>query len=242
MTENGLTPPYGSFGVFKAAIDQLAQSTVPSGAIDRRVLDQLSGADYGALMSGLKFLGYVDSERRATPAYRELVQVSTDPAKFRQFFLPTLNEKYKPIIGSLDIESGTAAELEKAFRDNGGVPSGQMLTKTVRFFVKAMQECGVEVSPHITKAKPRTTRSPNRNGAPTSRRIKREPERHEVRQQHSKADHAPQGMERMPIPGLPDAFIQYPANITDGDCDLFVQVIGVLRVYAKNRGGKARKS
>jgi hypothetical protein len=40
--------------------------------------------------------------------------------------------KYDYIIGDLDMESGTAFELEKAFRDSG-VPQGQMLTKTIRF-------------------------------------------------------------------------------------------------------------
>jgi hypothetical protein len=242
MPKDELTPPYMSFGVFRSTVDQLAKSTVPSSPFDRRVLDQLSGADYGALMSGLRFLGYVDEERRATPKFRELVRASIDSDRFKEELLGTLNERYAPIVAGVDLQHGSASELEKAFRENGGVPAGQMLTKTVRFFVKALQECGIEISPHIMKAKPRTARNPSRNGASKPRRVQRVRENERRDEKPPIKDHPPQGMERMPIPGLTDAFIQYPANITDGDCDLFVQVIGVLRVYAKNRGGKAGKS
>jgi hypothetical protein len=39
----------------------------------------------------------------------------------------------------------------------------------------------------------------------------------------------------MPVPGLQDAFIQYPLNVTEAHCDLFDAVVKVLRVLAKGR-------
>jgi hypothetical protein len=220
-------PPYMSYGVFKSAIDTLAESTVPTGPLDRRVLDNLSGADHGALISGLRFLSYVDDERRATESYRKLVSSAKDQVKFKELLAEAL-VKYDSIVGDLDIEFGTAAELEKAFRDYG-VPPGQMLTKTIRFYIKALQEIGVKVSPHITKPKPRAPR----NG---TKKIERGTPRGTPAQ--SNTEHAvPKGFDRMPVPGLPDAFIQFPLNLTEAHCDLFDSVAKLLRTFAKGRSG-----
>ncbi len=52
MSNPSLPPPYMSFGILQSATETLATTTVPSGPLDRRVLDGLSGADYGALISG----------------------------------------------------------------------------------------------------------------------------------------------------------------------------------------------
>lgn len=234
-------PPYVSFGIFKGAIETLAQTTVPSGPIDRRVLDGLSGADYGALISGLKFLGLVDADRKALPPYKALVHASKAGGadKFKPALLEIINNAYKPVIGKVDVLHGTIAELEKAFKDFG-VSQGQMLTKSVRFYIKALIEGGVVPSPHITKPKPPRTAASKKNGSEKKRQIKR--------RKDEGGDDAlifkvaiPIGFERLPIPGLSGAFIQYPGNITEDNCDLFQAMVGVLRTYAKGRTGKEKK-
>jgi hypothetical protein len=238
-------PPYMSFGVFKSTIDRLADTTVPSGPLDRRVLHGLSGADYGSLMSGLRFLGFVDQDNKSTASYRELVQVSKD-AQFKPFLIETLNAKYAPIIRDVDIQSGTITELEKAFKEFG-VPAGQMLTKTIRFYVKALAECGVEISPHITKPKPRAPRN--------SIKPKVKPESGSGAAQNgggvgvdanngvSRADSIPNGFARMPVPGISEGFVQYPARLTDAQCEMYAAVVTLLRAYAKGiaRGTEERK-
>ena len=172
-------PPYTSYGIFKTVTTEtLAESVVPTGPLDRRVLDGLSGADYGSLMSALRFLGLVDEQRKATASYRDLVQAAKEPDKFKAKLLAILTERYKPITGSVDLAHGTITELEKAFRDAGVTP-GQMLTKTVRFYVKALADAGISVSPHILKAK--RTPSAKKNGASERARAKtkRQPRRPE---------------------------------------------------------------
>ena len=230
--------PYASFGVFGATIEQLKQATVPSGPLDRHVLHGLSGADYGSLMSALRFFGFIDDERKATPAYRALVDVWNNPPQFKELLLKHITERYKPIIGSVNLESGTLNEVEKAFKEYG-VSQGQMLTKTVRFLVKALTDCGVNVSPYILKTK--ATRAPApRNGVVKTRRPKHTPT--DKFANRETGDQLPDGMERLPIPGLAEAYIQYPADLTDAHCDLFTAMIGVLRTYVKGRtGGKAGK-
>src|SRR5271166_544625 len=102
MANESIPAPYMSYGVFKSTSEQLAESTVPTGPMDRRVLDWLSGVDYGALMSGLRFLGLVDEEKKATQSYRELVGTVKDSSKFKGVLLSIINAKYKPIVGNLD--------------------------------------------------------------------------------------------------------------------------------------------
>lgn len=229
--QSKVSPPYMSYGVFKSAIDTLAESVVPTGPLDRRVLDNLSGGDHAALISGLRFLGYVDEERRATESYRKLVAASKDRAKFTELLTEAM-AKYDPIIGDLDVEFGTAAELEKAFREYG-VSQGQMLTKTIRFYIKLLQEIGVKVSLHITKQKPRVPRT---NG----KRIGAKPSWTPPSQHLPTGETSgpPKGYDRMPVPGLPQAFIQFPLDVTPEQVDLFGAVVNVIKTFAKGKSQK----
>lgn len=236
MAEGNL-PPYMSIGVFKGTLETLADTTVPTGPLDRRVLDGLSGADYGALISGLRFLGLVNEDRTATDTYRELVRAFKTPEKYRDLLREILEGRYASVIGDVDIAHGTITQLEKAFRD-AGVSQGQMLTKTVRFFVKAMQDSGVEVSPHITKPRKPSPRGDTprrkRGGGNGEEENGGDRDPGAVRAEERKPD----GYSRLPIPGLPNTYIQYPDNISEANCDLFEAMIGVLRTYAKTRKEK----
>jgi hypothetical protein len=222
--------PYMSYGVFTSTNQALAESTVPTGPLDRHVLDKLSGADHGALMSGLYFLGFVDRDRKATAQYRELIRVSKEEnrSQFQALLYETLSIKYADIIGDLNVETATLSELEKAFKAYG-VPAGQMLTKTIRFYVKALGDCDVSVSPYILKPRPRTprtTKKPSKGGT-TTRAFAQ-----------ISNDTAPKGYDRMPVPGLPQAFVQFPLDITTEQVDLFGAVVNVLRTFAKGKSGR----
>jgi hypothetical protein len=243
MAESTFPPPYVGYGVLQGTIETLAQTTVPSGPLDRRVLDALSGADHGALMSGMRFLGLVDDERRATQRFRELVAAwKKGREDFQSALAELLGERYVDI--RVDLETGTISELEKAFKEMG-VPQGQMLTKTIRFYIKALTDAGFDnLSPHITKPK-RPTPSPRKaNGAGdkprpkgTKKQAKPEPPKDDVERE----DVLQAGFERLPIPGLPGAFVQYPSDLTESHCALFEAMIGVLRTYVKGRGARKEK-
>lgn len=232
-------PPYVGFGVFQSTVETLSQSTVPSGPLDRRVLDQLSGADYGALISALRFLGLVDDQRKATQPYRDLVASWKKGSEhYKDALIKVIGDRYDSIIGTVDMETGTAAEVEKAFKD-AGVPHGQMLTKTIRFYIKALSEMGVPVSHHITKPKRQTPSTTRKNGGdktrPKSKSVKPEQVDEPIRPDVNSGPTAPAGFERLPIPGLAGAFIQYPSDLAEPHCALFEAMIGVLRTYVKGR-------
>ena len=229
-----LAAPYMSYGVFTKSLETFTNTTVPSGAIDRRVLHEYSGADYGALISGLRFLGLVDDKRKATDTYRELVKLWSEPAKFKERLRLLLGDKYKPILGTLNLTHGTSAELENAFKDYG-VATGQMLTKTVRFFLKAAAEAGYTISPFLTAPKPRV-----KNAATRKTNTRQKTKNEERNPPDSTVDVIlPQGFERLPLPGMPNSFIQYPTNLTEAHCQILEAMVGVLRTSVKARtGGK----
>jgi hypothetical protein len=240
MADNSTLPaPYMGFGVFTNSIETFAETTVPTGPIDRRVLSGFSGGDYAALMSGLRFFGLVDEQRRATAEYRELVDAWKDKGKFKQLWRKIVESRYMPIVGHVDLKSGTAAELEKAFKDYG-VSTGQMLTKTIRFFIKAVSETGLQLSPYMTAPKPRAPRAPSATGRKNSTGKAYIGAEH--RDQNSLgevSDKPPSGFERLPLPGMPNSFIQYPANLTEAQCQVLEGMVGVLRTSVKARtGGK----
>lgn len=232
-----LAAPYMSYGVFTKSIETFTNTTVPTGAIDRRVLHEFSGADYGALISGLRFLGLIDDERKATQSYRTLVNNWKDQPKFKANLCELLGERYKPIVGNLNLTHGTSAELEKAFKDYG-VSAGQMLTKTIRFFLKAAAEAGYTLSPFLTAPKPRTQNVANKKPIAEKGRIKHE----ERNPADAMNEGPPQGFERLSLPGIPNSFIQYPVNLTEAQCQILEAMIGVLRKAVEARtGGKDKR-
>src|ERR1019366_5366579 len=219
--QSNLVPPYVGWGVFKATIDILAASVVPTGPLDRLVLNQMSGADHGALISALRFLGLADANKVASPAYRELVRSSVDPEAFKTALKRLLDSRYGPIVGTVNLQHGTMSELERAFKDFG-VTQGQMLTKTIRFYLKALTECGVELSPHITKPNPKVGRpSPNKGAVEKNRPPRTQKSAAGQKPASGSAPEIiPSGFARLPIPGIEHAHIQYPVSMTEDLCTL----------------------
>jgi hypothetical protein len=237
--EATLVPPYVSWGVFINTIHTLAETTVPTGPLDRRVLSGLSGNDHGALMSALRYLRLADSSKKATAAYRDLVAAvaAKNATGFSEKLLEILDTAYASIISKLDLEHGTISELEKAFKEDG-VAQGQMLTKTIRFFVKAYTDGGgfKALSPHITKPSPKA-RSVAKNGADKARArtAKNAASTHTHVGAEKPTEMLPKGFGRLPIPGIENAFIQYPVDLTDAQCTLLEGAVAFLRVYVTGK-------
>lgn len=232
-----MIPPYVTWGVFKSTMDTLAETTVPSGPLDRRVLYWLSGADHGALLSALRFLGLADFQNRATDRYCKLIEYSKANSgasdQFREDLMTLLDEKYRTILERVDIQRGTISELEKAFREEMEVAQGQMMTKTIRFFIKAYTDgAGLTImSPHITKPKPkkRAVAKSNASEKPAKRNAILNTDTDHEKQ--IARDVVPEGFARLPIPGMEGAFIQYPKDLTEQQCTVFDGAVQMLRVY-----------
>ena len=195
--------PYGTYGMLKSTVERFVESTVPT-TMNRHVLHDLSGADFSAVNATFRFLGFIDDERSVKPAFRELVEErKKGESQYKAALLKILQNSYGPIVAGIDIESGTLPELEKAFRE-AGVQQGQMVTKTIRFYTKALEDCGVKISPHITKPRPRKSTT-KRNGAKQGTGSKNKLPKPEITPPIFDSAGIPEGFERLPTPNVPQA-------------------------------------
>ena len=153
------SPPYVSASLFRSTVEAFSESTTPN-ALDRQVLSRLSGGDYSSLISCMRFLDLVrGDDDTVQKTYRDLVAARKQgESEYKTVMRSIMEVAYEPIAKGLDLQHGTLSQVEKAFKD-AGVSTGQMLLKTVRFYVKTLVDCGVTISPHITKPR-------RRSGAP----------------------------------------------------------------------------
>lgn len=245
MATNQKTPlPYGTYGMLKSTVERFVKSTVP-GSINRHVLDDLSGGDLSALLVGLRFLGLVNEDKSIKPEFRQLVEArKKGEAEYKAALLKHVQIAYKPLIDGLDIGNATLPDLEKRFREYSGF-TGQMLTKAIRFYVKALEDSEVKVSEFITKPRPRAPKP----RTPKPRKAPGQQTNDEGSVLFSRLppdeDAVPQDFARLPIPGIEGAFIQYPKNLTETGVLMFEAMISVLRTYAKSKeprkGSEGRK-
>lgn len=238
MTKPKTPLPYGTYGILKSTVERFVETTTPT-SLDRRLLHGLSGGEFSALMAALRFLGLAEENRMVKQEFRDLVDAKRKGDEpYKKLLVLTVSKAYGPVIGNFDIQAGTLSELEKVFRDASGY-TGQMLSKAIRFWVKALEDGGVKVSEHVTKARPRIPKSTN--GKAPKRERRTGGRRYPTPNTLSRDDNVPPSYQRLPIPGLGEAFIQYPADITEDDCKVFDAAIGLLRTLAAIREETGKK-
>ena len=107
-----------------------------------------------------------------------------------------------------------------------------MLMKSVRFYIRALTDCGIKLSPHITKPRRKASKAASNQKTP---RRQQTPPAPPPSNKDTKVDTIPEGFSRLPIPGLEDAFIQYPADLTQGHITLFKGGVEYLATFVKVR-------
>jgi hypothetical protein len=130
----------------------------------------------------------------------------------------------------VNVESGTTSQLKAAFREKGGMKEGGTLVKAMRFYLGAMKDAGVKVSPYFklepaASRKPRKPRKSNPKPKPTPAA---ESEYKDDRRKEPPAQ--TEGTESFPIPGK--GSVVFPEDITEADCDY---LDAMFRAYAKRR-------
>ena len=235
MNENKYktTPAYMPYPTLKNTVETFADTTTPT-KLNRHVLSSLSGAAHNALISGLCFMGLANQDESVTEGFGTLVRARRkSEQEYKTVLIEILHGVYDSIIGGVNIENGTLPELEKAFKASG-VTQGQMLTKSVRFYVKALQDCGFPVSPHITKPRARRALTRKKQAAEKNDTPPGDPPKDsENGNGGSDTDKIPKGFGRLPIIGREGAFIQYPMPLTEQDCAVIEAAVGYLRALVK---------
>ena len=227
------TPAYMPYATFKNTVETFADTTTPT-KLDRHVVSNLSGAAHSALISGLCFMGLANKDESVTEGFGALVRARRkSEQEYETVLIEILHGVYDSIIWEVNIENGTLPELEKAFKGSG-IPRGQMLTKSIRFYVKALQDCGFPVSPHITKPRARRTHTRKKQTAEKNDTPLGDPPKDsENGNGGSDTGKIPKGFGQLPIIGREGAFIQYPMPLTEQDCAVIEAAVGYLRALVK---------
>jgi len=227
--------PHVVFSTFKTAIEKLAESVVPT-RLDNEVLGGMSGSSRVALLPALKFLGLMNDDRTTTTRLHSLVEAKkAGDDQWRQELRKVVLVAYQDIVSGMDLERGTAGELDKRFRDAGSEPS--VAVKNARFFLHALKDAGVSVSPHMEKRMGGARRPGNGTKKKTS---EGKPGKAGVKPLQKPlggdelADEPPQGFANLPIVTKAGAFIRYPTPLSAEDYAAIRAAVDYLAVLAKN--------
>ncbi|MGA7339756.1 MAG: hypothetical protein WBE72_19470 [Terracidiphilus sp.] len=152
------TPVYAPYATLLSALDNLRTHGIPStGIIDKSLWDTQSGAVQSQLLLALRFLGLIDEQNRVQPPLPILVRASAEERK--TLLKPIIEQKYQSVI-SLGLATISQGQLEDAFRRFE--ISGSTLDRAIRFFVKACQECGIQISKRVSDKVRNSTTNPTR--------------------------------------------------------------------------------
>jgi Arc/MetJ family transcription regulator len=139
-------PAYVPFKTLKAFIESLSKTAIPP-RINRELMPRMSGILQSQLITALRFLDLIDDNSAVHDKLRKLVK-AYGTKEWQTTWAAVLKEAYRPITAGLDLDSETGTALRTAFRAKGGA-EGDTNDKAVRFFLKAMEDAGVPLSPHF---------------------------------------------------------------------------------------------
>lgn len=165
VAETTLKPPYVAYKTFTNCLNKLRETTVPD-RIDPSLFAGQSGSTIAAMIQAIKYFGFVDSDGKPQPRFRELVLAGDEERG--PLLKQLLVEKYPFLTqGDFSLETATSKQVEQAFKDQG--ITGSTVTKGVSFFLAAADAAGMKTSPHIKAPKPprgNSTNKPRRKPAP----------------------------------------------------------------------------
>ncbi len=237
------TIPYISFVTLENYISSLAdvEALVPD-HIDKSMLGKLSGANQTALIKALEFLNLIEEDGGKTQeSFARLVGAKRGSGDdWKHALHVVLDSAYTSIVGELNVAATTPMKLEEAFKA-AGVKPGQMLAKSIRFYLKALQSAGKALPPHLLKV--RTPKPPAYGYAPkkaaakkaeakTEETPKPEPPQY-IPPANPPPNKPPSGLARQDIPTIEGAYIQYPIDMSEPDLALFEAALAFIRAVAK---------
>ncbi|TWT58230.1 hypothetical protein KOR42_16010 [Thalassoglobus neptunius] len=233
----GLKPPYCSFSTLKTFVENLRETAVPK-QIDRSIMPKMSGVTQGQLLSALQFLGLTDSDGTTKDRLQELVDSQSADA-WKAKIKEVINDSYGSVVGDLEISSASGKQLRDRFKNNSGI-DGQILAKSLRFYISALSEAGVDYSPHFKDAtkglasgRSRSTKKQATPPVQGGNNGNGESGGEEVQEISEKETDIP-GTIRLPIPfkNKPHGYIVAPEKLSKDDMKIVEIAVHMLSAYA----------
>ncbi len=237
VAESHVSPPYVPFKTLDGFVSLMRSKGLPH-QIDRSVMPKMSGIMQKQLLQALRFLGLVNESDEVTDAMKQLVG-ATEPDAIRKKFATIVESSYARILGGVNVASATYKQLADRFRDEGKV-DGDTLTKSIRFYLKALSSAGLAHSSHLLMRQKRTTTAkksltgqrPKGSGTATEEELEDDELDDGAESKHSA------GAMRIPLyfPGKSTGSITVPDSLSSEDCDM---IDAILRAIAKRRSTKS---
>jgi len=215
--------PYSSFKTLLGFIGGLKKTILPD-QVDLGVLRSYSGSVAKQLITTLKYLALIEENGTTTTKLNELVDAYETP-QWKPVLSKMMTEAYSPILGELNLQKATKSQVEEKFRTWGA--QGDVLNKCMAFFIAAMTEAGVTLSPHIrveTRGRPkgsRTIKPPKEPGE----------EKPDVPTQPGTVRFS------LPIPDKPTGMIQLPTDVALEDWEM---IDSMIRAYIQRKEKAAK--
>lgn len=141
------SPAYCSLAVFRAAVQSLRAHGLPDD-IDRTAFNSRSGTEQGQILTGFRFLGLIDDKNRTQPILRRLKDASENSAEEKAILAELLRTNYKKLFEDIDLRTATPGQVSQLIGSYG--VAGNTRERAVRFFLKAAQYAGIELSTRLT--------------------------------------------------------------------------------------------
>ena len=147
MENSGAVPVYLSFPTFLNAIASLRKNGI-SDKIDRAIFSSRSVVDQSQIISAFRFLGLVDNSNNTQQSLRDLINSKENSQKEKYVLKKILEDSYSNIF-QYDLKTVTSAQIETIIGEYG--TRGATKARAVRFFIKASEYCGIEISSLLTE-------------------------------------------------------------------------------------------
>lgn len=121
------------------------------GRIDKSVMPSMSGGAQAQLLYAMKYLGLID--QNGVPTDKLISLVKADGQEYQKTLREILGAAYPFLRDSeLRLEVATAHQLDEQFKH---LATGDTVRKCVSFFIPAVTDAGINLSPYIKQPKRR---------------------------------------------------------------------------------------
>lgn len=242
-TKTKTLPPHAPCDAVLGIIDGMAKTDLVPGRVDTELMPTLSGGTRAAVLTALRYLGLIDASNHPTPSLEKLVDAKKEGGEaWHNALAEVIKVSYDWAFEGLDVKRATAKQLRERFNSQG-VPEGIMIDRTVRFFLKALEESAVQFSPLLKARKARGTgtvakrakRQQNENNEDASNATNSQKKGAPSNERHA-TDFPilPKGMISFPIhlPNKMAGSLILPSSVTTEDCKMVELVFKMVQQYA----------